>query len=218
VVVDLAASGDATQTEVDQLASGFDRALGGDGGTIATPGPSVSPDPSADASIPDASGPAASDPAAASESPAAPELERLLPTTVGSISLTVSSATGSTVLGQDEGSRAIIAALRVDGKAVDALRYAEAYDDTTGADLQMFALAVDGMGIDKVRQFVLDTWLTASGPGVTTSNVTMAGHVFTRIDYGDEGAVNYLTTKGDAVIYIKTADPSLAQQAAAALP
>jgi hypothetical protein len=213
VVVDLAASGDATQTEVDQLASGFDRALGGDGGTIATPGPSLSPDPSADASVPAASGPAA-----ASESPAAPELEKLLPTTVGQITLTVSSATGSTVLGQDEGSRAIIAALRVDGKSVDALRYAEAYDDTTGADLQMFALAVNGMSIDKVRRFVLDTWLTAAGPGVTTTSVTLAGHPFTRIDYGDEGPVNYVTTKGDAVIYIKTSDPSLAEQAAAALP
>ena len=37
IVVYLAASGDATATEVDELASAFDKALGGDGGTIAPP-------------------------------------------------------------------------------------------------------------------------------------------------------------------------------------
>ena len=37
IVVYLAASGDASATEVDQLASAFDKALGGDGGTIAPP-------------------------------------------------------------------------------------------------------------------------------------------------------------------------------------
>ncbi len=37
VVADLAASGGATQTEVDEIASAYDRALGGDGGTIASP-------------------------------------------------------------------------------------------------------------------------------------------------------------------------------------
>ena len=37
IVVYLAASGDASATEVDELASAFDKALGGDGGTIAPP-------------------------------------------------------------------------------------------------------------------------------------------------------------------------------------
>ncbi len=214
VVVDLAASGDATQTEVDQLASGFDVALGGDGGTIATPDPNASAAPSEDLSSP-----GASDQAPASSSPTAPELEKLLPTTVGSITLSVSSLVGSDVFSQSTGgSQAVIAALRADGKSVDALRYAQAVDAATGADLGVFAIRVDGLGIDKVRQFVIATWLTGSGPGVTRTSVTLAGKTFTRIDYGDGSTMNYVTAKGDAVIYFSTADPAIAAQAAAALP
>jgi hypothetical protein len=215
VVVDLAASGDATATEVDQLASAFDKALGGDGGTIATP--DLSSEIPSDASG-DLSSPGASDSGSASESPGAPELEKLLPTKVGTLTLTVSSAIGTTILGSDQGSRAITAALRADGKAADALRVAQAYDDASGSDLTLLAVAVDGMEIAKVRELVIGSWLAATGPGVTTSEVTLSGHAFTRIDYGDEGAIDYLTTKGSTVIVITTADPSLAQQAAAALP
>ncbi len=215
VVVDVTPyQGAATQTEVDQIASAFDRALGGDGGTIATPEPAVSPDPSADPFSPDPS-----DQAPASNSPTAPELEKLLPTTVGSITLSVSSLVGSDVFGQSTGgSQAVIAALRADGKSVDALRYAQAVDESTGADLGVFAIRVEGLGIDKLRQFVLATWLTGTGPGVTSTTVTLAGKTFNKIDYGDGLTVNYVTAKGDAVIWFATADPAIAAQAAAALP
>jgi hypothetical protein len=214
VVADLAASGDATPTEVDQLASAFDKALGGDGGTIASPDlSSAGPDASGDLSSPGASGDGT-----ATESPAAPELEKALPTTVGTVTLTVGSAVGTTFLADHPRGRFITAALRAAGKTSDQLRAAQAYDETSAADLALVAISVDGMSVDKMRQFVLDAWLGGTGAGVTTTSVTMSGHVFSRIDYGDEGAIDYVTAETDKIIVITTADPSLAQQAAAALP
>jgi hypothetical protein len=213
LVVYLAASGDATAAEVDQMASAFDLALGGDGGAVvvrtaeaATPGPSddpATPGPSDDAP-----------PGAA----AAPELEAALPTKVGDIVLAVDSATGSMMLGEDQLSRAITAALRAAGRAPDDLGVAQAYDETAESDLSMLAVAVDGMTGDKVRTFVMETWLSATGAGITTDTVTLGGTEFTRVDYGDDGPMDYVATRGDVVFAINTADPALAAAAAAALP
>ncbi len=212
LVVYLAASGDATTTEVDQLASAFDLAMGGDGGDVAvgTPG-AATPVPSDDAAAPGAS----------DDIPpevAAPELEAVLPTVVGDIVMTMDSATGSMMLGEDQTSRAITAALRADGRVPDDLGVAQAYDETAESDLTITAVAVDGMSGDKVRPFVMESWLSATGAGITRETVTLAGAEFTRVDYGDDGVMDYVTTKGDVVIVINTANPALAAEAAAALP
>lgn len=213
IVVYLAASGDATSTEVDQLASAFDLAMGGDGGAVAvgtqdvaTPVPSTGAD-----------SPAPSDGASPSEA-AAPELEGVLPTKVGDVVLIVDSATGSMFLGEDQGSRAIAAALRADGRKPDDLGVAQAYDETAESDLSLLAVGVDGMAQDKVLAFVLESWLAATGAGVKIDTVTLSGRELTRINYGDEGSLDYVTTKGAVVIVITTADPDLAALAVAALP
>jgi hypothetical protein len=211
IVVDIAGGGGATVVDVDTIASGYDKSLGGDGGTIPSEGPSssggtglASPGPSG------AAGPSAS--------PAAPELEKLLPAKVGSVDLTVDSALGSTVLQSDQGSRAITAALRAAGKSPDALRLAEAYDATQNSDLNMLAVTVDGMDVAKVRQLVLDSWLAASGAGVTQTQVTLGGKEYTKIDLGDEGPLDYVRTENGVVFVITTSDATLAEQAAALLP
>jgi hypothetical protein len=77
---------------------------------------------------------------------------------------------------------------------------------------------VDGLSSAKVLPIVLDSWLAASGAGVTRQTVTLAGKEFTRVDYGDEGPMDYVGTNGDAVIVITTADPAVAAATAAALP
>ena len=115
IVVYLAASGEASATDVDQLASAFDRALGGDGGAI-TPPTAV---PSDDLGAVDSLDPGASD---AAESPAAPALLARLPDAVGDVTLASDSASGSTILGEDQGSRAILAALRAAGREPDDLQ------------------------------------------------------------------------------------------------
>jgi hypothetical protein len=202
----LAASGDASANEVDTLASAFDKALGGDGGDITPPNPAGS----GDLGAVDSFDPNASD---AAETPAAPDLEAMLPTQVGDLAMTVYSATGSTILAQDPGSRAILAALREDGREPDDLRVAEGDDDSGNGLLTMMVITVNGMPLDKLQKLVLDSWLSASGAGVTRDTVTLNGKEWTRIDYGDEGSKDYVRTEGNNVLVVTTADPKIAEQA-----
>ena len=223
VVAYLAFSGSVTQDEVDQIASAFDLALGGDGGTGGT-GPADTQDPGAsepplveDSFPADSFDPGASD-AVPSESPAAADLERLLPKRVGTVALTIQSALGPDILGEDQGSRAILAALRQGNLTPEALRVAQAYDETGASDITILVVEVKGMPLDLMRQLVLDSWLAASGAGVMSSDVTLGGHQFTRFDYGDEGTSDYVLSGDGHVLVITTADNGLAEQAATALP
>lgn len=74
------------------------------------------------------------------------------------------------------------------------------------------------MSKDKVLTIVLESWLAATGAGVKTDTVTLSGRELMRIDYGDGGSLDYVTSKGAIVIVITTASPELAAQAVAALP
>jgi hypothetical protein len=218
VVAYLAASGQVTAVQVETVASAFDRALGGHGTTAAIGSPAPSGAASAapsDAATPVAPTSPAPSPSAAA---AAPELEAALPATVAGTTLTISSAVGASVLGSDAGSRAIIAALRADGKAVADFRAAQAHDATGAVDLTILALKVTGMKSATLEKIVLDTWLSATGTGVKTSAVTLGGQAYTKVDYGDGGALSYITTRGDIVIVIETSVLDLATKAAAALP
>lgn len=218
IVVYLAASGDATSTEMDQIASAFDKALGGDGGAVSAA--SGQPAGSDDAlASQDASGDVPSDAAASGDnaSPAAPALEAALPTKVGDTALTVDSATGSTVLSDDQGSRAILAALRAEGKGPDALQLAQAYDPNQAADITITAFSVDGMKVEKLQELVESSWLASSGAGVTKGSVKLGGKDWTKIDYGDEGSIDYVRAQDGKVFVITTSDPTIAEQAAAAI-
>jgi hypothetical protein len=213
-IVAYLAGSDASTTEVDTIASAFDKALGGDGGTIAPPTTAPSLDPNAtldpNASIdPGASG--------AAESPAAPDLIALLPSTVGDVALATDSASGSTLLGEDQGSRAILASLRAAGKTADDMRVAQAYDETGVSDLSILIVTVDGMPVAQTRKLVLDSWLAATGDGVKTSDITLGGKPWTKIDYGDGGTFDYVHTDDTHVIVVTTADANVAEQTAAAL-
>jgi hypothetical protein len=148
----------------------------------------------------------------------APELEAKLPTEVDGTVLTVDSAAGTDVLGEDQSSRAIVAALRADGKTPADLTLAQAYDESQAADLSMLAIAVDGLSDAKTRQIVLDSWLAASGSGIKREDVDLGGRTVTRIDYGDDGAKDYVVTENGAVVVITTADEAVATDAIKALP
>jgi len=209
IVVDLAASGGATATDIETVASAFDKSLGGDGGSIATPEPSSSADlGSAD--------PSASDDGSGSTHDA-PELEKLLPTTVGGVALSVDSALGGTVLTTDPGGRAATAALKAKGKTPDDLRYAQAVDPNQTLALNAVAISVSGLTAADTQTMLLD-WFQLSGPGVTHTDVKLAGKAWTRYDLGDEGPAYYFRSDGVAVMVITTSDPALAEQAAAAMP
>jgi hypothetical protein len=208
IVVDLAAGAGATQTDIETIASAYDKALGGDGGSIATPEPSSSADLGA-------ASPGASDSAGLTHD--APELEKLLPTKIGDVAMTVDSALGSAVLSDDPGGRAATAALRAAGKTPDDLKFAESYDETSTLNASVIAMSVSGLDASKVQTMVLD-WFQLSGTGVVKSDVQLAGKTWTKYDLGDEGALSYLRTDGAAVIVITASDDTVAGQAAAAMP
>lgn len=210
IVVYIAGSAETSATQVDQVASAFDIALGGDGGDIAP----VTPPPSDDLGF-ESLDPGETFP---EESQAAPELIARLPSRVGDITLGADSATGSTFLGEDQGSRAVLAALREAGLKPDDLRVAQAYDERAESDLSILLVAVGGMPGDETQELVMDVWLAATGAGVTRAPLEMAGRAWTRVDYGDGGMIDYVLTEDDTVLVITTADPELAEQVAAALP
>jgi hypothetical protein len=218
VVTYVAASGAATAAEVETVASAFDRALRGVGSAAAAATPTAS---SGGSPLPSPAASAASS-ASAEPSPSqgatAPELEAALPRTVAGTALTIESAVGTSVLGTTVSSRALTAALTAAGRTADDFRIAQAYDVNGTLDLSILAFRVVGMKGDALRAIVLGTWLSATGPGVTTSPVTLGGRAFTRVDYGDGGSLSYVIAVGDIVIAIGTSNAGLAAQAAAALP
>jgi hypothetical protein len=213
VVVYLAASGDANPTEVDIVASAYDKALGGDGGVVAVGTPDVgSPGESEDTgALPSG----AEEPSA---SAAAPELESLLPTNVGDIALSIESQTGDTALSDDQGGAPIAAALRAAGAQPDDLHMADAYDNSGTSDILISALSVRGMGQKALKAFVLDSWLQASGAGVTRDQAKVGGRDVTRVDYGGGGIVHYVLPGNGVVYIVSTSDTDVAAQALAALP
>lgn len=214
VVVYLAASADVASNEVDALASAYDKAMGGDGGAVAigTTDPGVVPSDDL----------ASEDPLASEEIPsdaaAAPGLEAKLPTQVGDTALTVDSALGTDILGDDSASRAITAALRAEGKTAEDLTMAQAYDETQAVDLSILAVAIDGLSEDTTKQIVMDSWLAASGAGIERTDVDWSGKTLTAIDYGDGGAKDYVLAEDGAVLVITSMDEALAKTAVAALP
>jgi hypothetical protein len=214
VVVYLAASGDATASEVDAMASAFDKALGGDGGRVAV----GTPDVRSSSGSPSDGGEVPSDGEVASVSPAAPALEAAIPDTVGDITLGKNSATGADVLGDDLGARAVVAALREAGHEPVDLLVAYASDESGSTDLAITGLAVDGMGEKALRELVLTSWLPTGGAGVTKAAATVGGRGVTKVDYGDGGPVDYVLATPDGVFIVTTGDRDLAAEALRALP
>jgi hypothetical protein len=208
IVVDLAAAGGATATDIETIGSAYDMALGGNGGSISSPAPSASVDLGAASPGPSAVTGLTHD---------APELEKLLPTSIGGVAMTVDSALGSAILADDPGSRAAAAALRAAGKTPDDLHFAESYDQTGTLTTSVVAMSVTGLSGTKVDSMVLE-WFQLSGPGVTSSSVQLAGNTWTLYDLGDEGSLSFVRVDGAAVIVITAPDQSSAQQAAAAMP
>ncbi|MHB8961160.1 MAG: hypothetical protein ACYDAN_16235 [Candidatus Limnocylindrales bacterium] len=203
ILVDMVGSQGATATDIETVASAYDRALGGDGGSISSPEPASSANPSASADT-------------SSLPHDAPELEKLLPTKVGSLQLTTASQLGSAALSEGEPAAVALAA---DGKQPDDLHMAQAAaDDASGNPvLGVTAVSVTGLDAAKVRLLTMD-YFGMTGSAVKQSTVTLAGKPWTKFDLGDGGMLYYVRAQGDVVLVITTADAALAEQAAAAIP
>jgi hypothetical protein len=150
----------------------------------------------------------------ASASAAAPELEAKLPKQIGGATLTVQSTSADQVFGDDPNSRALSARIRALGAEVSDVQVAQAYDDSNSVDVSIIAFRLPGKDGGKLRDAVVQTWLSADVDGVTKSDVTLGGKTLTKIDYGDQGTVEYVYTGKDYVIVIDTSDPAIATEVA----
>jgi hypothetical protein len=150
--------------------------------------------------------------------PASPELDALLPRDIAGTPFVVETSIATDALGDDAGSKAVIAGLRELGKTPDDLELAQAYDETGTVDLVLFAFRLPDTDPEALRSLVLDSWLVAGAAGVTTEEVELGGKTVTRVDYGDEVPAAYLYSVGDVAVIIQTSSADLAAQAAEALP
>ncbi len=221
LVAQIADAGDATRAELDTITSAVASAMGDE--TAAGTSPN-GPDTGAVGS----DEPVGSDDGTdASSSPFAPELEAMLPATIGdpspsaspgaTIQLTTDSASASDVFGQDPSSRALAARIRSLGKTLDDLQVAQAFDANGVVDIAILAFRLPGADGAKLRAAILETWLSSTAEGVTSKDVTLGGKTVTKVDYGDGSAFEYVYAKGDVVIDIETSDEAIATEVIAAL-
>jgi hypothetical protein len=152
-----------------------------------------------------------------SASSIAPELEAKLPTEIGGTTLTIQSTSADEVFGTDPNSRALTARIRAMGAQTSDLQVAQAFDDTNQVDLSIVAFRLPRKDGTKLRDAIVDTWLSANVAGVTKSEVTLGGKKLTKIDYGDDGTIEYVYTGPDYVIVIDTSDPAVATEVASKL-
>jgi len=157
-----------------------------------------------------------SDSAGPSASPVAPILEAAMPHQISSTALTVESDLGSSILGSDPGSRSFAAAVSTLGVTSDKLEVAFAYDEAGALPLTVVGFRLPGVASAKLRPLVLQGWLSTLVPGVKASDVTVGGVAATKVSYGDQGADEYVYTKGDGVFIVETSDETQAAAAIAA--
>ena len=117
--------------------------------------------------------------------------------------------------GDTIGSAAFRAGVRTFSRSLKSHRRRGLYCGT--GDCANCLVTVDGMPVAKTKDLVLNSWLSATGDGVTTSTTTLGGKEWEVIDYGDEGAKDYVRVDGDDVIVITSSDPAIAGETASSI-
>jgi hypothetical protein len=186
------------------------------GAAATTVGPSASPSGGT------ASGGPSASPAPSVDAHAVPELEALLPATLGSVVLERVSLTGADFYstGTPQTRARLDTMLAKLGKTVNDLTVADAGDPTRGAVIEVGAFRV--AGADSAR--LLAEWVAsnqATSPGrIQVSVVTVDGRNLTRlVDAGRPvGGTIHAFVKGDVVFLVAADDPALLSAALAYLP
>jgi hypothetical protein len=221
LVSQIAAAGTIASADLDRITAAVLASMGSRSiaaGSTSRAGSSVPAgsglDASASPSEGASGGPSASPSASIS---VAAELEAHFPTKVNDTTLTIQSLTGSDILGTDPNSRALTAAVRTLGKEPTDLQVVQAWDDTQATDLFMFGFRLEGIDGARLEAVILDTWLSADAAGVKKTQIKVGDKTLTRVDFGDEGTIDYVYTGSDYVLVIDTADDALATAAAAGI-
>ncbi len=158
--------------------------------TAASPGPTPMPSPTPSHLVPD--------------------LEALLPHTVGTTTLSTQSILGTTALDPaSAASQSLIASLQTLGKAPADLEIAGAYDPTGALDLRLFAYRVKGVAPSALGPAIIASQMTNTAAEPATSEVTVGGHPMTKITYAS-GTPVYIYDLNGVVYAIATSDESIA--------
>ena len=163
--------------------------------------------------------PASDDPGVEpSSSPFAPELQAMLPTSLGGTPLTFDSRPASEYFAEgDPTGRAVAASLRKLGKTPADLQIVQGFDDSGATQDAIVAFRLPGADLEALRSIVLKTWLGSGNEGVTQSTVTIDGKTFTKIDYGDAKSNEWVYAKTDYVVVIDTSNQAIVAEVAKTL-
>jgi hypothetical protein len=147
----------------------------------------------------------------------APDLEALLPESVGGISLHRTSPSIAEQLAADPRAANALALLRFIGKTAADIRFAQAVDLASPVRLTILAFQVRGVDARAFGGAIVNVLLSAV-PGAQTSNVTLAGKPVIKATPPIGGLNVYVYENGDVAFAIQTADESLATEAVSKLP
>jgi hypothetical protein len=181
-----------------------------------SPAPSVEP-------TEDLSGLASEDPGASLEpiedSHVSPALEALLPAAVNGTPLTSQSWPGDTLIADDTWSATITQFLTTVGKKPADIGFAQAYDvsETAGLDLTVGVFQLDGVDPAALRDAIIEAW-KGDFAELTVTQMTLGGLPVTKGDFGAGQINSYWYLRDGLVFDIGSADEALAAAALAALP
>jgi hypothetical protein len=176
-------------------------------GPTPTPTPEATPDPTA---------PPASRPATGGRH-ADPDLEALLPETLGGVALTRESQRGTELSTRSEALQAFLASL---GRTLADFTLASAYDASGGLEAEVGAWRIRGADPALLLDGFRGAIQASSTTPLTVTQLDVAGRTVTRI--GAEGELTrgplwaYVT--GELILFVQTPDPELAEEAIGKLP
>lgn len=173
--------------------------------------------PTAVAAVPSDSAPATGIVLAADGSRHAdPDLEGLLPTTLGGVALTVESQTGTNLATKSGAFDAFLESL---GKTRADFSVASAYA-TGGLRAEIGAWRVKGADSALMLQGFKKALQASSATPLTQVEESIGGRAATRI--GDPGQLArgplYVVARGDTLLFVETPEPALAAEAMSKLP
>lgn len=140
-----------------------------------------------------------------------PDLEAVLPRTVDGTTLATQSTPATDVL-PDDPTDPMVQWLTAAGKKPDDLEIAGAYDPSATVDVEFTVFRLKGIAAATLRQELVKSWLGAVESGITTTNKTIGGKAVLAIDYGDQGALDYVFEQGDVVVILASSDPALVER------
>jgi hypothetical protein len=190
-------------------------ALVGCGGPSPSPSPSISVAPQASA--------APSADATDASRHADPELEALLPETLGGVALTRESQRGSELSQQSDALGEFLAGL---GGTLDGFTLASAYSRSGDLEAQVGAWRIPGADSAQLMPGFIEAIQASSTTKLTITDISLGGHDVTQI--GVSGQLTqgplYAYVKGDpilktdTILFVQTPDPALALEALSAMP